>query len=149
MKRVQYTIHIHAPAARVADRMLGKETYKLWTAAFNPTSDFEGGWNKGDTICFTGISKEGRREGMVAEVMEHTPGVFVSLRHYGVLDGDTVITEGPAVAGWAGAQENYSFTENNGTTTVTVDVDCNEQYLDYFNAAWPDALSRLKSIAEQ
>lgn len=149
MKRLKYHIDINAPAAKVSDTMLGKATYKQWTEAFNPTSDFEGSWDKGASIQFTGISKEGKKEGMVAEVMEHIPNKFVSLRHYGVLDGDQVISEGPAVAGWAGALENYSFSEENGKTTVTVDVDCNEQYLDYFDNAWPKALDKLKKLAEQ
>lgn len=149
MKRLQYHIDINAPAAKVSDTMLGKATYKQWTEAFNPTSDFEGSWNKGESIQFTGISKEGKKEGMVAEVMEHIPNEFISLRHYGVLDGDQVISEGPAVAGWAGALENYSFKEQDGKTTLTVEVDCNEQYLDYFDNAWPKALDKLKKLAEQ
>lgn len=149
MKRLHYNIDINAPAAKVANTMLGKETYKKWTEAFNPTSDFEGSWEKGATIQFTGISKEGKKEGMVAEVMEHIPNEFVSLRHYGVLDGDQVITEGPAVAGWAGALENYSFNEQDGKTTLSVAVDCNEQYLDYFDNTWPLALGKLKVLAEQ
>lgn len=148
MKRLHYNIDINAPAAKVAETMLGKETYKKWTEAFNPTSDFEGSWEKGESIQFTGISKEGKKEGMVAEVMEHIPNEFVSLRHYGVLDGDQVITEGPAVAGWAGALENYSFNEQDGKTTLSVAVDCNEQYLDYFDNTWPLALGKLKVLAE-
>lgn len=149
MKRLKYNIDINAPAAKVSDTMLGKATYKQWTEAFNPTSDFEGSWDKGASIQFTGISKEGKKEGMVAEVMEHIPNEFVSLRHYGVLDGEQVISEGPAVEGWAGALENYSFNEQDGKTTVTVEVDCNEQYLDYFDNAWPKALDKLKKLAEQ
>lgn len=149
MKRLHYNIHINAPAAKVADTMLAKETYKKWTEAFNPTSDFEGSWEKGANIQFTGISKDGKKEGMVAEVMEHIPNEFVSLRHYGVLDGEQVITEGLAVEGWAGALENYSFNEQDGTTTVTVDVDCNEQHLEYFDKTWPQALDKLKKLAEQ
>ncbi len=149
MKRLHYHIEINAPAAKVADTMLAKATYKQWTEAFNPTSDFEGSWDKGSDIQFTGISKEGKKEGMVAEVMEHIPNEFVSLRHYGVLDGEKVIKEGPAVEGWAGALENYTFSEKNGKTTLTVDVDCQEQYLDYFDNAWPKALDKLKTLAEQ
>lgn len=149
MKRLHYNIDINASAAKVADTMLGKATYKKWTEAFNPTSDFEGSWEKGATIQFTGISKEGKKEGMVAEVMEHIPNEFVSLRHYGVLDGDRVITEGPAVAGWGGALENYTFKEQDGKTTVSVAVDCSEQYLDYFDNTWPLALGKLKVLAEQ
>jgi len=148
MKTLTYKIDIQAPASQVFRKMLEKETYKMWTYEFNPTSDYEGGWNKGDKIYFTGISKEGKREGMIAEIAEHIPNAYISIRHYGILDGDTEITEGPAVEEWAGSTENYTFTEHDGKTTVTVEVDTNEEYLDYFDETWPKALGRLKEICE-
>lgn len=148
MKRLQYKIDIQSPASKVAEIMLGKDTFRLWTAAFNPTSDFEGGWNKGDKIYFTGISKEGKKEGMVAEIAEHIPGRFVSIRHYGILDGDREITEGEQVEKWAGGQENYTFEEKEGITTVTVDVDVTDEHIDYFNDTYPKALDKLKALCE-
>lgn len=148
MQRLSYQINIQAPVTKVFDRMLGRETYRQWTSEFNPSSDFEGSWEKGSKIYFTGISKEGKKEGMVAEVMENIPDEQVSLRHYGVLDGDNEITEGAVAEGWTDAWENYSFAEENGTTTVTVDIDTHTEYVDYFNDAWPKALARLKQICE-
>lgn len=49
---------------------------------------------------------------------------------------------------WAGGLENYTFEENNGITTVTVDVDMTDDYVDYFNETSPKALNKLKSILE-
>ncbi len=148
MKTLAYHIDIHAPASQVFHKMLDKPTYKLWTAEFNPTSDYEGGWNKGDKIYFVGTNKDGKREGMVAEIADHIPNEYISIRHYGILDGDKEITEGPEVESWAGSTENYSFKEQNGTTTVSVSVDTNEDYLAYFDETWPKALQRLKEICE-
>lgn len=48
MKRKNYRIEINASAAHVFETMLGKTTYKQWTAEFNPTSDFEGHWELGE-----------------------------------------------------------------------------------------------------
>jgi hypothetical protein len=148
MKKSQYKIDIQASAAQVYKTMLDRETYKQWTAAFNPTSDFEGSWDKGATILFTGISKEGKKEGMVAQIQENEPNRFVSIKHLGILDGDKQITEGPAVEGWAGALENYTFSEREGLTTVIVDVDTNEEYLNFFDETWPKALAKLKELSE-
>lgn len=148
MKKTSYKIDINAPASKVFNSMLGKETYKQWTAAFNPTSDFEGGWNKGDKIYFTG-ENEGKKGGMIAEIAENISNKFVSIRHYGILDGDNEITSGPRVEGWAGGFENYSFEEKDGVTTVSVEVDTNEEYLDYFEETWPKALQKLKEISEK
>ncbi|MCY1516715.1 hypothetical protein D9M68_513640 [compost metagenome] len=149
MKKQTYQISIHAPASEVYRIMLGKTTYKLWTAEFNPTSDFEGSWNKGDKIYFTGINAEGKKEGMVARIAENIPDQFISISHLGILDGEKEITEGPMVEEWAGAHENYTFRENNGLTTVLVEVDTSEKYLSYFDETWPKALNRLKELCEK
>jgi len=149
MQRLQYTIEIDAAADKVVAMMLGKDTYSQWTAAFNPTSTFEGGWNKGDKIYFIGTSKEGKKEGMVSEIAEHIPNRFVSIRHYGILDGENEITEGPAVEKWAGGYENYTFTETSNGTKLTVDVDVTEEFIPYFNDTYPKALEKLKEICEK
>lgn len=147
MKKSNYKIEINAPVSKVYETMIGKETYKQWTAEFNPTSDFEGGWNKGDKIYFTG-EHEGKKGGMIAEIAENIPNKFISIRHYGVLEGDKEITSGPKVEGWGGGLENYSFEEKDGVTTISVEVDTKEEYLDYFNSTWPKALNKLKEISE-
>jgi hypothetical protein len=86
---------------------------------------------------------------MVSEIADNMPFRFVSIRHYGILDGENEITEGAEVEKWAGGLENYSFEENNGVTTVTVDVDSMEDYIDFFNKTFPKALDKLKEIAEK
>lgn len=148
MEKLTYHIDINAPAVRVVEKMIGKETYRLWTAEFEPTSDFEGGWNKGDKIYFTAVDKAGKKGGMIAEIAEHIPNKFISIHHYGVLDGDVEITEGPVVEGWGDALENYSFGEKDGITTVSVEQSVKSEYVDHFNEVWPKALRKLKEIAE-
>lgn len=149
MKKLNYQIDIQAPKEKVYKKMIGSETYSLWTSEFNPTSQFEGSWNKGDKIRFLGTSEEGKKEGMLAEIAENIPNEFISIHHYGLLDGENEITEGPLVESWTPAYENYTFSENNGTTTVRVDVDTNEEYADYFDESWPRALNKLKEISEK
>lgn len=50
---------------------------------------------------------------------------------------------------WANGFENYTFQENNGTTTVTVDLDTTEDFVDYMNENYPKALDKLKEICEK
>lgn len=151
MQKQRYTKTIHVPADTVYRTMLGLDnisTYEQWTNLFNPTSTYEGSWDKGSEIRFIGTDEEGNRGGMVSEIAEHIPNEFVSIRHYGVLKGDEVVTEGPEIEKWAGGHENYYFKKYNGSTTVTVETDVSADYLDYFNETWPKALDKLKSIAE-
>jgi len=151
MKNLQFSINIKAPAAKVYNMMLGienKTTYEQWTALFNPSSTYEGSWNKGSKILFVGVGEDGKKGGMVSEIAENIPNQFVSIRHYGLVHGDIEITEGPDVEKWAGGLENYTFEENNGITKVTVDLDTSEDFTDYMNEAFPNALAKLKEISE-
>ncbi len=152
MKKLQYRENINAPAAKVYDVMLGisnKSTYEQWTYFFNPTSTYEGTWDKGSKILFIGVDEKGEKGGMVSRIAENIPNQFVSIQHYGLLKADKEITEGPEVEKWANGFENYTFEENNGTTTVTVDLDTTEEFIDYMNEAYPKALNKLKELCEE
>jgi hypothetical protein len=132
--------------------MLGinkKSTYEQWTALFNPTSSYEGTWNKGSKMLFIGTDEKGEKGGIVSEIYDNVPNQFISIRHYGLVKGNVEITEGPEVEKWANGYENYSFVENNDITTLTVDLDTTVDFLDYMNKTYPKALEKLKEICEQ
>ena len=152
MKKLQYKVSINAPVAKIYDRMLGitsKSTYEQWTSFFNPTSTYEGTWEKGNKMLFLGVDDKGEKGGMVSRIVENIPNKFVSIQHYGLLKANKEITEGPDVDKWANGFENYTFEENNGTTNVTVDLDTTEDFLDYMNQTYPKALEKLKEICEK
>ena len=152
MKKIHFTTEINAPAQKVYETMLGlndKSSYEQWTAAFNPTSTYEGSWEKGSKMLFVGVDENGKKGGMVSEIAENEPAKFVSIRHYGMVDGEVEITTGEQVEKWAGGHENYSYQENGGTTRVTVEMDTIEEYLEYFESTYPAALDKLKALSEQ
>lgn len=152
MRRLQYTINILASAAKVYDTMLGisdKSTYEQWTAAFNPTSTYEGSWEKGSKIRFIGVDEQGEKGGMLSRIEDHVPNRFVSIQHYGILKGNDEITSGPEVDQWANGYENYTFDGGEGSTTVIVDLDTTEDFVDYMNGQYPKALEKLKEICER
>ena len=152
MKKLQFKVTIKAPVSRIYDLMLGisnKSTYEQWTALFNPTSTYEGSWEKGTKILFIGVDENGEKGGMVSRIVDNIPNRFVSIQHYGLYKADKEITEGPDVEKWANGYENYSFEENNGSTTLTVDLDVNDDFLDYMNETYPQALDKLKELCEK
>lgn len=151
MKKIEFKVQINASSKKVYETMLGvvhKTTYENWTAEFNPTSTYEGSWNKGDKICFVGTDENGKRGGMVSEIAENIPFTVVSIRHNGILDGETEITSGVQVESWSGGLENYFFEEIDGVTSLKVKVDADENYVDYISETWPKALQKLKEITE-
>ena len=152
MKKLQFAASINAPVTKVYDFMLGissKATYEQWTSLFNPTSTYEGSWDKGSKILFIGVDEKGEKGGMVSRIAENIPNQFVSIQHYGLLIADKEITEGPEVEKWANGFENYTFEENNETATVTVDLNIIEDFLAYMSQTYPKALDKLKEICEK
>ena len=86
---------------------------------------------------------------MVSRIADHVPNQFVSIQHYGLVKGNEEITTGPEVEKWANGLENYTFEESNGVTTVTIDLDTADEFEDYMNEFYPQALNKLKEICEQ
>ncbi len=152
MTNLQFKILINATVTNIYDCMLGinsKSTYEQWTALFNPTSTYEGSWDKGSKILFIGVDENGEKGGMVSRIVENIPNRFVSIQHYGLLKAGEEITEGAEVEKWANGMENYTFEENNETVSVTVDLlNIPEEFIDYMNDAYPKALEKLKEICE-
>ncbi len=152
MKKLQFKVNINAPVTKIYDFMLGinsKSTYEQWTSIFNPTCTYEGSWDKGNKILFIGVDENGEKGGMVSKIVENIPNQFVSIQHYGLVQANKEITEGPEVEKWANGFENYTFEENNETTTITVDLDSAEDFLDYMNENYPKALDKLKELCEK
>ena len=152
MKKLQFHININATASKVFDIMLGiknKASYEEWTALFNPTSSYEGNWSKGSKMLFVGTDEKGEKGGIVSEIAEHKPNSFISIRHYGLVQANVEITEGPEVEKWANGFENYTFEENNGSTKVIVDLDTTEDFVEYMQESYPKALDKLKEMCER
>lgn len=152
MKKLTYSTEIQERPEKVYDTMLGlssKKTYEEWTSAFNATSTFEGKWDKGEKIMFVGVDESGKKGGMIARIVENKRNSFVSIQHYGLLEDGNEILTGSKVESWAGALENYRFEPTATGTLVSIEIDTEESYIDYFNDAWPKALRKLKEMCEK
>jgi uncharacterized protein YndB with AHSA1/START domain len=149
MLKKQYEIQINAPREKVWKTMLEDATYREWTMPFGEgvsnTSYFEGGWSKGSQMKF--LASPGN--GMIAQIVEHIPGEFISIQHLGMIENGVIDTESDAVKAWTPAFENYTLTEVDGGTKVTVDIDVHETYAEMFDDKWPKALQLVKEIAER
>ena len=148
LETLHFEISINANVEKVYNTMLDEKHFAEWTAAFNPTSHFKGSWEKGSKILFLGSGQDGNMGGMVSRIKENIPNKFVSIEHLGIVQDGKEITSGADIEGWAGALENYTFTEDNGKTLLLVDMDSNQEFKPYFLETWPKALNKLKAICE-
>ena len=144
MTTQHHQILIHAPREHVWRSMLFSPTYERWTAPFCEGSRYEGSWDAGSTIRFCAPNGDG----MVAEIAEHRPAEFVSIRHIGMIHNGVEDTTSEAVRAWTPCVENYTFSDEAGGTLVRVDVDVFGTYEDWMNEAWPKALLALKAVCD-
>lgn len=149
LKTLHFEILIDAGIEKVYQNMFEDKNWREWTAPFNPTSYYEGSWEKDARMLFLGTDHEGNKGGMVSRIKENIPNQFVSIEHIGIIQGDQEILSGPDVYGWAGAMENYAFSEVNGKTLLSVDLDANQDFMSYFTETWPVSLEILKAICEK
>lgn len=151
---MQETMHfeavINAPVKRVWDTMLEQETYRQWTAAFEPTSHYEGSWEKGSKIKFLGASGDG----MISEIADNIPGKFISIKHVGQIKNGVEDTTSKEIKSWTPAFENYTFVAQGEKTELKVDMEMKTSEMskamkEMFEGMWPKALEKLKEICEK
>jgi uncharacterized protein YndB with AHSA1/START domain len=146
MEKLVFTTDINASRQKVWDVMFQPETYKEWVGASWPGSFYIGTWKQGETLKFTG--PEGG--GTVATLEEYKPFERVHAKHVAVLNADgTEDRDSEMAKGWIGTTESYSFTERDGKTHLTVELQTYPDWTSMFNDGWPNALKKLKEICER
>jgi hypothetical protein len=144
MERKQFRILINAPKQKVWEILWGDNTYPEWTSVFAPGSKAETDWKKGSKVIFG----DGKGQGMVATIAESIPNEFMSFKHLGTVKDGIEDYESPETKQWAGALENYTLQTKEGLTELVVDMDINDDYADYFMKTWPQAMDKIKQLAE-
>lgn len=149
MKTLHFSLQINAPRAKVWDTMLNGPTYTEWTKPFGESGRVEGDWSEGSKMLFIGHDSETNTEmGMVSRIVENRLHEYVSIEHLGLYkDGVEDLTSEQAKM-WTPAFENYTFTDKDGGTFLEVSVDTIDEYADFFNETWPQALQILKNLSE-
>ena len=149
MEKIRHAVFINASRERVWHVMLSPDTYGQWTSAFNPGSYYKGDWSQGSKILFLGPHPDGSGEGgMVSRIRENRPHEFISIEHLGIVHNGVEDTTSAEATKWAPAYENYTLSEKNGGTELTIEMDIEAAEKQNFEKMWKDALSRLKEIAE-
>ena len=144
MKKLEYRITINATPEKIWNIILGEETYPKWTAPFAEGSMAETDWKKGSKAIFS----DGKGSGMVAEIEEHIPNQFLSIKHLGEVVNGVEDTTSERVKEWSGAHENYTLTPVDGKTEWLVELDTAQKWEDYMNKTWPIAQQKVKEMAE-
>lgn len=148
MEKLTFNTIINASREKVWKTMLEKNTYEEWTVSFQEGSTYEGNWEEGSEIKFTGPNEDGSISGgMYALIEANRPYEFVSIKHLGeIKNGER--QPWPLVDGQAG-YENYTFRDVDGGTEVIIDLIIPTEWKDMFEGMWPQALEKIKEVAEK
>jgi uncharacterized protein YndB with AHSA1/START domain len=139
MKTITFTPEIHAPIEKVWEALWNEDAYTEWTKHFVPGSYYESDWQIGGKTLLLGPDGNG----MFATITKLEKPYEVIFLHQGeIWDGG----EKESIA--EGAYEKYVLIESNGSTTLTVSVDVDEQYEDHMDEGFSKGLDEVKRIAE-
>lgn len=147
---MHFEIMIDSPVKKVWEVMLGEETYKEWTSVFEPSSHYEGSWEKGSKIKFLGSDKSG----MISEIAEKDLYKFLSIKHLGEIHDGIEDTTSESVKQWTPAFENYTFVDKDNKTLLQIDMEIlstpeSKEMKKMFEDMWPKSLVKLKEICER
>jgi hypothetical protein len=144
MEKLEFKTTINAPKEKVWDVLWSADNYSKWTSVFAEGSTAQTDWKEGSKVLFL----DGQGKGMVSAIAANKPNEYMSFKHLGIVDKGVEDTTSPQVKDWAGAEENYTLIEVNGRTELTVDLDINDTFKDYFENTFPKALEKVKELAE-
>jgi hypothetical protein len=145
MKKLNFSAHINASREKVWNVLWDDTTYRAWTSAFAEGCYAQtDNWKVGSKVLFLGPTGDG----MVSMVAQNKPNEYMSFKHLGEVKEGLEDTSSDRAKGWAGAMENYTLKEENGRTTLAVEMDSTDEFSEYFANTWPKALEKVKELSE-
>lgn len=145
MKKLEFETTINAPREKVWGLLWDDASYREWTAIFSEGSRAITDWQTGSKVLFVNADNDG----MISMIAQNTPNEYMSIKHLGMVQNGVEDLEDAKGKEWYGAMENYTLTDVNGHTHLKVDIDITEEHEDYFRESWPQAMAKIKEMAER
>ena len=143
MQKQQFSIKIKAPRERVWHPLGRDKRLRDWANIIDEGMYMVGEMKEGNEVQFIS-SVSGY--GVTSLVEKLVQNEFVSFRQM----ADTKNSgEREREKEWTGGTESYSLAENDGVTTLTVDIDVPPGQEETFKVRFPKALERVKILAEK
>lgn len=144
MKILQFKIEIKASPATVWNALWEISNYNQWARVFSKGSTAVSDWKEGSSILFI----DDHQNGMYSIINQMVPNELMSFKHIGILKNGKEEPLDEESKKWTGAMENYILIDLKDATQLEVSMDIPEDFEDYFNLKFPQALEIVKKIAE-
>jgi len=148
MEKMNFAVSINAPKEKVWNTLWEDESYRKWTSAFIEGSHaVTDHWKEGTKVLFL----DPKGSGMVSMVAENKPNEYMSFKHLGEVKDGIEDTTSEQAKQWSGATENYTLTKTAKGTDLKVEMEgnINNDFKEYFLKTWPEALEKVKELAEE
>ena len=143
MSTLHFKIDINTTPERVWFVLWDDYHYRTWTKPFMPGSHYKTDWHEGGRIHFLGPDGSG----MYSDISINKPFEKMYFTHRGEVRDFQELPADPK-ASWAGAQENYSLSEKDGITTLSVELKSDGNENEQFTNAFDEGLKLIKEMAE-
>lgn len=140
MTRLYFNINIDAPKNWVWNLMWSKETFGLWMSPMGEGHYYEPALFKGGDVRW--LTPSG--DGMFGKVKELIPEELIVFEHHGWVNKGINCLDDPFRS-----EEKFALAYNQNVTTVSLEVDTFEEYVDLMKEKYPQVLAALKQMAEQ
>ena len=143
MQKQQFSIEIQTSREKVWHTLWADKTFRDWASIIDEGQYMVGELEEGNEVQFiSSVSSYG----VTSLVAKLVPDEFVLFRQM----ADTKDSgEREREKEWTGGTESYSLAENDGITTLTVDIDVPPGQEETFKDRLPKALARVKVLAEK
>lgn len=140
---MQFSTKINASKEQVWDTLWADKTFRDWASIIDEGSYMAGEMQQGNEVQFIS-SVSGY--GVTSFVEKLVPNEFVLFRQI----ADTKESgQQQREKEWTGSTESYSLTDQNGDTTLTVEIDVPPGQEETFKDRLPKALKRIKALVEK
>ena len=143
MKTIEFSIEINAAKECVWATLWEDATFRDWASLIDEGTYMKGIMTEGNEIQFLS-SLNGY--GVTSLIAKLSPNEYVLFRH----NADTKESgQQEREKEWTGGTESYSLSEKNGVTTLIVKIEVPQEQEETFRIRIPEALERIKTLAEK
>ncbi len=147
-QKLNASIFINAPKEKIWSVLLDDETYRKWTSVFMEGSYAEGNWEEGSKMYFKGPSGDGM-QGMVSRIKLHKPNEIITIEHLGTLKDNIEDYDSEEAKKWGGSDETYRLEPKDSGNMLYIEMDLDDEYLEWFKTTWLKALEIVKELSEK
>ena len=143
MKKMQFSIEIQAPRAKVWKILWEDKTFRDWGSIIDEGQYMVGELAEGNEVQF--ISSENGL-GVTSVIEKLIPHTYIAFRQV----ADTM-NSGKELRDkeWTGGTESFELAVSEGAITLTVTIDIPPGLEEIFEDRFPKALERVKILAEK